>query len=129
MALTENFRIPSLSQGVAADLDQMRANWHFLAMVAGKSALVIPGWTTTIVSSSSPVDYVHPDYMVIAKTYTAESPNVTIQYKYVYTWTGNNLTTIVYQFDDGGGGGFVTVTGGTVTLTYSGANFTGATSA
>ena len=130
MALTENFNVPALAQVTEDDLTQMRANWNYLALAAGKSALVLPGWTTTITSSSSPQNFALPDYMVIAKTYTTVSPNITVQYKYIYTWTGSNLTTIVYQFDDGGGGGFVTVTGGTITQTFDGlGNLTGATSA
>ena len=130
MALTEDFKVPAIGNVTEDDLTQMRLNWYFLLIAAANGAKVVNGWATTMASTSSPQDYSKPDSMTLSKTDTTVSPNVTRQLQYVYTWTGANLTTMVIKYDDGSGAGLVTVTGGTITLTYDGSgNFTGATSA
>ena len=128
MALTENFTAPALANAVDTDLITMRANWRFLFLNSVGGGKVAPGWTTVMASASSPQDFSKPDSMTLSRTDTTVSPNVTEQYKFTYTWTGVNATTIVCAYDDGTG--FVTVTGGTLTLTYDGLNnFSGCTSA
>lgn len=110
------------------DLAKMRNAWYFLMMVIGgigvrdqKNCLYVPGWTTTVTSASSPADYSKPDYITLSKTYTDVSPNNTVRFRYNLTWTGDNLTTIVFQYDNGTTSPlFTTVTGGTMTLTYDG---------
>ena len=135
--LIEDFNI-SLNHPGEDDLTQMRENfkWLFLCvLLAGvrdqKKCLYAPGWTTTVVSTSSPLDYDHPDYVTCSKTYTTVSPNETWTYRFNLTWTGDNLTTIVCKFSDGTTSPlFTTVTGGTITCTYDGSgNLTGATTA
>jgi len=136
--LIEAFNI-SLNHPGEDDLTDMRANWRFLQMIIGAVgirdgliSLFIPQWATTVTTTDtgSPLDYSEPTEVLIARTYTDVSPNVTEQYKYLLTWTSGNMTQIIYQYDDGGGGGFTTVTGGTITITYSaGGHMTGATSA
>lgn len=129
--LTENFTVPQLPEITEADLTAMRDNWFFLLISAARQAQVVPGWDTTITSNSSPVDYTKPDIITLTRLDTAVSPNVTKTLRYEYTYTGNNLTTIVFKFGDGvSSPELETVTGGTITLTYDGSgNFTGATSA
>ena len=133
--LIEDFNI-SLNHPGEDDLTQMRENfkWLFLCvLLAGvrdqKKCLYAPGWTTTVVSTSSPLDYDHPDYVTCSKTYTTTSPNVTMTYRFDLTWTGDNLTTIVCKFSDGTTSPlFTTVTGGTISCTYDASgNLTGAT--
>lgn len=124
MPLTEDFTVPNLADGVPTQLTQMRDNWFFLLAAAARKAKAIAGWTTVITSNSSPVDYTKPDQMTLTKGIW------TIQFD--YTWTGSNLTQIVVSFADGASSPNtpVTITGGTLTLTYDGnGNFTGATSA
>ena len=117
--LIEDFRVPNPNGG-EEQLEQMVSNWYFLAMVICEVADAMAGWETTNYSSSSPADFDHPDYKIVSKTYTDESPNRTVQFKYIYTWDGDDKVEIIYQFDDGTGGGFTTVTEGTLTLTYDG---------
>ena len=135
--LIEDFNI-SLNHPGETDLTQMRENWKWLFMCVllvgvrdQKKCLYAPGWTTTIVSSSSPLNYATPDYITLSKTYTTVSPNETWTYKFLLTWTGSNLTTIECQFSDGTTSPlFTTVTLGTITCTYDdNGNLTGATSA
>ena len=136
--LTENFNI-SLNQPGETNLTQMRTNWRFLLMAIGAvgirdglAGLFVPGWTTTVTTADtgSPLDYSEPTVVNMTKAFTDVSPNVTEQIQFNLTWAGGKLTGIVYQYDDGSGGGLTTVTGGTLTLTYSaGGHFTGATSA
>lgn len=130
MPLTENINGAYQAATVSAAMLAIRDSQHFILLTAGEAANSIPGWSTVIESASSPQDFSQPTRKTHSKTDTTVSPEVTRQFRYNYTWTGGNKTQIVYQYDDGSGGGFVTVTGGTVTLTYDGSgNFTGATSA
>ena len=137
--LTEEFNI-SLNHPGEDDLTQVRENfkWLFLCVALvgirdQKKCLYAPGWTTTVSSSSSPLDYDHPERIELSKTYTTTSPNVTMTYRFDLTWTGDNLTTIVCQFSDSSNPTsplFTTVTGGTITCTYDASgNLTGATTA
>ena len=136
--LTEQFNI-SLNQPGETNLTQMRTNWRFLLMAIGAvgirdglAGLFVPGWTTTVTTADtgSPLDYSEPTVVNMSKAFTDVSPNVTEQIQFNLTWVASKLTGIVYQYDDGSGGGLTTVTGGTLTLTYSaGGHFTGATSA
>lgn len=124
--LTERINEISLSyprsDSHAALIDTIR--WLFMVMM--ERALAAPDWATVITSSASPEDFTEPDYKTVTKTYTDESPEVTVQFRYNYTWASGNKTGIEFQFDDGSG--LETVTGGTVVLTYDGSgNFTGAT--
>jgi len=136
--LTEQFNI-SLNHPGETDLTTMRTNWRFLLMAIGAvgirdglAGLFVPGWTTTVTTADtgSPLDYSEPTVVNMTKAFTDVSPNVTEQIQFNLTWVASKLTGIVYQYDDGSGGGLTTVTGGTLTLTYSaGGHFTGATSA
>lgn len=126
MALTEDFTKPDFVD-LASDLQSIRDNFNFIITAAANGSIVIPGWSTTVNSTSSPVDYNEPDNVTLTHTSTA-SPQVTRQIVIEYTWTSGNVTQMVVKFDDGTG--LVTVTGGTLSLTYDGSNnFTGATSA
>lgn len=128
MALTENFTVPAIGNVTEDDLTQMRLNWYVLMIAACNGSKIAPGWTVVVADASSPQDFSKPDSMTLSRLDATVSPNVTHQIKYTYTWTGANLTTMVVAYDNGAG--FVTVTGGTMTLTYDGSgNFTGATSA
>ena len=122
----------TLAHPGADDLAEWRANWRWLTMVMLEAVKVAPEWSTTVTQSASPEDYSQPDHMIVSKTFTDVSPNVTERFKYVYTWTSGNKTQILFQYDDGTGSSpeFTTITGGTMTLTYDGSgNLTGATSA
>jgi len=131
MALTQQFNKPDFANAVTTDLTAFNTNWYFLLVAAVNGSIVIPGWTTTINSNSSPVDYSEPDNVTLAYTDTTVSPNVTHQIIIEYTWTSGNVTGMVIKYDDGSSSpSLETVTGGTLTLTYDGdGNFTGATSA
>jgi hypothetical protein len=135
--LVEDFNI-SLNHPGEDDLTQMRENWKWLLMCAlltgvrdQKKCIYAPGWTTTVISTSSPLNYDQPESITVSKTYTDTSPNETWTYQFLLTWTGTNLTTIVCQFSDGTTSPeFTTVTEGTITCSYDGSgNLTGATSA
>ncbi len=130
MALTEDFTRPDFAD-LAADLASIRTNFYFLLVSAVNGSIIIPGWTTTINSTSSPQNFGEPDSVVLSRLDTAVSPNVTRKIHIEYTWTGGNVTTMVIKYDDGVSSPSLSiVTGGTLTLTYDGSgNFTGATSA
>ena len=123
MALAEDFTKPAFANPVDTDLDQIRANFNFLLLAAMNGAVVVPGWTTTVNSTSSPLNYAEPNSIVLTKGTRAFYMNL--------TWTSGNVTQIVCRYDDGvSSPSLVTVTGGTITLTYDGDNnFTGATTA
>jgi hypothetical protein len=123
MALTEDFTKPDFANAIDGDLDQIRDNFHFLLLAAINGAIVIPGWTTTVNTTSSPLNYAEPDSIVLTKGTRA--------FHFNYTWTSGNVTQIVCQYNDGvSSPSLTTVTGGTITLTYDGSgNFTGATTA
>ena len=128
MALTEDFKTPRINQAPVTALPIMCTNWYFLLLCAVNGVRIAPGWTTVVTASGSPLDYAHPDSMVLSKLDATVSPSITRRIRFTYTWTGDNCTTIVCAYDDGSG--YVTVTGGTLTLAYDGlGNFTGATSA
>jgi len=128
MALTEDFKTPRINQAPYTALPIMCTNWYFLFMCAMNGVRVAPGWTTTMTSTASPQDFAHPNTMILTKLDATVSPSITRKFRFTYTWTGDNLTTIVCAYDDGSG--YVTVTGGTLTLTYNAlGDFTGATSA
>ena len=112
----------TLAHPGADDLAEWRANWRWLTMVMLEAVKVAPEWTTTITSSSSPLDYSQPDHMIVSKTFTDVSPNVTERFKYVYTFSSGNKTQILFQYDDGTGSSpeFTTVTGGQIDLVYDG---------
>jgi len=131
MALSEQFNKPDFADGVYSDLAAMRNNWYFLLVSAVNGSIVIPGWTTTMVSNSSPVDYGEPDSIQLSKLDTAVSPNVTREIHIDLTWTSGSVTGMVLKYDDGSSSpSLTTLTGGTITLSYDGSgNFTGATSA
>ena len=131
MALTQQFNEPDFASAVDTSLSSIRDNWWFLLVAAVNGATVAPGWTTTISSTSSPVNYGEPDAMTMTYTDTAVSPNVTKTIKINYTWTSGSVTGMVIQYGDGTSSPELeTVTGGTITISYDGAgNFTGATSA
>jgi len=141
--LIEAFNI-SLNKPGETDLTTMRANWFWLQMAIGAvgirdgfAGLYIPGWTTTVTTTStaSPLDYSEPTVVTIAKTYTDVSPNVLRQFRYNLTWSQTtvlpSLIGIVYQhYDATASPQWATVTGGTITITRSaGGHMTGATSA
>lgn len=123
MALTEDFTKPAFANPVDTDLDQIRQNFQFLLLAAMNGAVVVPGWTTTVNTTSSPLNYAEPDSIVLSKGTRAFHMN--------FTWSSGNVTQIVCKYDDGvSSPGLVTVAGGTITLTYDGDNnFTGATTA
>jgi len=129
--LTENFNIISLPETISDAFEALQANFFFLALAQAEASRLLPGWDTTVTSNSSPADYSKPDVVTLTRTYTTESPAVTRAIQIEYTYTGDNATTIVYKFGDGSSSPeLVTVTGGTLTLTYDGSgNLTGATSA
>jgi len=123
MAITEDFTKPDFANGVSTDLDQIRDNFNFLLAAAANGSIVVPGWTTTVYSDSSPQDFSEPDRIILTKGTRA----IHIE----YTWTSGNVTGMVVKYDDGvSSPSLSTVTGGTITLTYDGSNnFTGATTA
>jgi len=123
MAITEDFTKPDFANSIDSDLDQIRDNFNFLLACAANGAVVLPGWTATAYSDSSPQDFSKPDRIVLTKGTRA----IWLR----YTWTGDNVTTIQMQYDDGvSSPSLATVTGGTITITYdSEGNFTGATTA
>ena len=129
--ITQNFGEPDFASAVSDSLDQIRLNQWYLLIAAVNGSVVAPGWTTTIASASSPVNYGQPDSMTMTYLDTAVSPNVTKTIQIAYTWTDGNVTGMVVSFGDGTSSPeLVTVTGGTITLTYDGSgNFTGATTA
>lgn len=131
MAISERFDIPDMVNPVSTDLELMRDNWYWILASAANGSIVVPGWTTTMVSTSSPVDYSEPDSIQLSKLYTDVSPNITREIHIDLTWTGGNVTGMVMKYDDGTSSpSLETITGGTITLTYDGdGNFTGATSA
>lgn len=130
MALTEDFNKPALANAVATDLEAIRDNFAFCLVAATNGSIVIPGWQTVMASAESPENYSEPDSVTLTKTDTLASPQLTRKIQVNYTWTSGNVTGMVIKFDAGDGAGLVTVTGGTLTLTYDGdGNFTGATSA
>ena len=79
-----------------------------------------PGWAFTPFGA----DLAQPDYIEGVK-----NGGSGIKCKYIFTWSGGDLISTQYQYDDGLGGGYTTLTHGTVTNTYSGGNWTGNTSA
>lgn len=131
MALTERFDQPDFADAVETDLDYIKTNFWFLLVAAVNGSIVIPGWSTSVGFTSSPQDFTQPDTIVLSKLDTAVSPNVTREIHIYYTWTSGNVTGMVIKYDDGSTSpSLLTVTGGTITLTYDGnGNFTGATSA
>ena len=131
MALSQRFDRPDFANAVEVDLGAMQTNWYWLLVAAVNGSVVAPGWTTTINSTSSPVDYSEPDNLTLTYLDTSQSPNVTRQIVIEYTWTGGNVTQMVIKYGDGTSSpALETVSGGTMTLTYDGSgNFTGATTA
>ena len=130
--ITQQFNEPDFASAVSDSLSAVRDNWYYLMIAAVNGAVVAPGWTTTISSTSSPVNYGQPDALTLTYLDTAVSPNVTRTIKVAYTWDGSgNVSGMVISYGDGTSSPeLVTVTGGTITLTYDGSgNFTGATSA
>ena len=122
MALSEDFTKPDFANTVETDLDQIRDNFQFLLAVGASGMLVVPGWTTTVESDSSPQDFSEPDRIILTKGTRA--------FRFEYTWTSGNVTQIVVKYDSGvNSPSLATVTGGTITLTYENDNFTGATTA
>jgi hypothetical protein len=91
---------------VDADLLQLRNNvtW-ILAMVAANN-FTIPPWAATPagadLSKPTSVELVHPDGRKIKAT---------------FTYTGDDVTTIVFAFDDTSG--YVNFANGTATLSYN----------
>lgn len=131
MAITQRFDIPDMANPVSTDLALMRDNWFWLFAAAANGAVVAPGWTTTIVSNSSPLDYAEPDAIQLSYVDTTVSPQVTHLVQIDLTWTGGNVTGMVMKYGpDTQSPQLETITGGTITLSYDGSgNFTGATTA
>jgi len=130
--LTQQFNEPDFASDVSTSLTAIRANFWFLLVAAANGSVVAPGWTTTIASASSPVNYGQPDSMTMTYLDTTVSPNVTKTIKISYSWdVDGNVIGVVVQFGDGTSSPeLVTAEGGTITLSYDGAgNFTGATTA
>ena len=123
MPLAEDFTKPAFANAVSSDLDAIRNNFNFLLAAAINGSVVVPGWTTTVESDSSPQDFSEPDRIILTKGTRA--------FRFEYTWSGGNVTGIVVKYDDGvSSPSLATLTGGTITLTYDGSgNFTGATTA
>jgi len=123
MALAEDFTKPDFANPVDTDLDAIRSNFNFLLGALMNGAPFVPGWTTTVTSNSSPLDYSQPDQIRLTKGTRA--------FQFDLTWSSGNCTQIVCKYDDGvSSPSLTTMTNGTITLTYDGSgNFTGATTA
>ena len=128
MALTEDFTLPDFVD-LTADLAGIRSNFAFLLVAAVNGSIVIPGWTTTVNSTSSPQNFAEPNSIVLTNTDTS-SPQIIRTIYLNYTWTSGQVTQMIVQYDDGvSSPSLATLTGGTISITYDGAgNFTGATS-
>ena len=128
--ITQNFGEPDFASAVSDSLDQIRLNQWYLLIAAVNGSVVAPGWTTTIASASSPVNYGQPDSMTMTYLDTAVSPNVTKTIQIAYTWTDGNVTSMTVKFGDGTSSpSLVIADGGNLVLSYDGSgNFTGCTS-
>jgi len=126
-APTEDFTKPDFSNAVTTDIDQIRDNFETLMMYAGGQGYVLPNWTTTVNSSSSPQDFSEPDDITMTHSDGRKM-------RWTLTWTSGKVTQIVWEFDRGVAESptvtWETLTGGTCTLSYDGSgNFTGVTTA
>lgn len=102
------------------DLDAIRENEMFMMLMAASNNYQLPGWAFT----PSGADLAEPDYIE-----GVMNGGSGIKMKFIFVWSSGDLTSTQYQWDDGQGGGYTTLTDGTVTNTYSAGNWTGNTSA
>jgi hypothetical protein len=75
-------------------------------------------WNTAVTYSSGKVSTVTMTYQ----------PDTSIKMQWAYTYSGNKLATETWKYDKGLGAGYETLSGGTLTMSYSGDNLTGVTS-
>ena len=114
---------PDFANPVDSDLAQVRDNEQWLMIAAAASGYILPAWTTVAVGSGSPENLAEP--ATITMTHSDGR-----KMKWTLTWSSGKVTTVLWQFDKGLGGGLETLTGGTATLTYDGSNnWSGATTA
>ena len=120
-ALEDDFTKPDFANPVDADLDAVRDNFEWLMVCAASSAYMLPGWTTVAVSTTSPLVPEEPNTITMTH---ADGRKM----RFTLTWSGGLVTLIVFEFDRDLGGGYETMTLGTITPSYDGSNnFTGAT--
>jgi len=93
MGFTNNFNKPDFNSPIDADLDQIRDNYHFILSVAAAGSIVLPGWQTSVVSTSSPQDYGEPDQIIL----TRGTKRIIIN----YVWTDSAVSSIQLCYDDG----------------------------
>ena len=93
MGATLDLNKPLESNPVDADLDQIRDNLNFLLMIAAHGSVILPGWQTTAISTSSPQDFSQPNSLILTRGTRA------IHLK--YTWADDAPTTIQMCYDDG----------------------------
>jgi hypothetical protein len=110
---------PNAANVFNTDLDAIRDNVIWLMIAAASCGYRLPGWS----SVPAGADLSKPDSITMTKNSTS------IKMKWTFTYSGDNLTVELWQYDKALGAGFETLTHGTVTHTYSGLNWSGATSA
>ena len=108
--------VPTPAAVYPAQMDQMRQNNFFLLTMAAAASYMLPGWTTTRQGS----DGAKPD------SYTMTMGSLGM--KFIFTWAGDDIGTIKYQFDKGLGAGYEDIYLGTLSIAFDGnGDFAGVT--
>lgn len=99
---------PAKGNAFDTDLDQIRDNWAWFIAICLHMSLDIPGWNATPAGA----DLDKPDYVDAVHT---DGRKVRVAYSY----TGDNQTSVVVQYDKGLGAGYETLTKGTGTRAFN----------
>ena len=117
----EAFDKPDFADAIDDNLDSIRDNFTWLMIAAAGQGYILPGWAAVAVSTTSPLVPSEPNTITMTHTDGRKM-------RWTLTWASGKVTLIVWEYDRDLGGGFETLVGGTVTITYDGAdNFTGTT--
>ena len=93
MGATLDLNKPAIGNAIDSDLDQIRNSQNFLLMIAAHGSVILPGWQTTAVSTSSPQDFSQPNSLILTRGTRV------IHLK--YTWANDAPTSIQMCYDDG----------------------------
>lgn len=92
MAAQDSF-IADKTRPIDADLDDIRDTLNFCLLTAAAGSIVIPGWDTEVISTSSPQDYSQPDSYKLTRGTRAIWINL--------TWANDAPASIQMCYDDG----------------------------
>lgn len=124
--LQEYYDKPDFANAVDTDLDRIRDRLQWLAAaIVSNGIVLLPGWSGTAYSTSSPQNMAEPNYWLLDANGDARQLRIDL------TWTSSKITQVVIKYNDGvSSPGMATVDDGTITITYDGSNnVTGFTSA